>query len=212
MNTSSRKDAHARGETQFFTGKPCKNGHVSARYVSTGGCIECLRQYSGAFRTGVAPGVMTFPAQAMHIDDHAQLYVAVDYLNAQRGLPPAVRAGADAVAPSEFEKYLQKEMRKPLPVRPPLHDIERAAGVLGLAVEYRTMARPVDTWSTRGPAVSLAAVSTNDPAVRAANEAHNAALLAAEGAQAHPDVEARKAAMARALEADGYLPGEQKTT
>lgn len=27
---------------RYFTGKPCKRGHVAERYLSTRGCVECL--------------------------------------------------------------------------------------------------------------------------------------------------------------------------
>jgi len=40
----SRREAHAKGLVRFFTGKSCGHGHVSERYVSTGGCIACLTQ------------------------------------------------------------------------------------------------------------------------------------------------------------------------
>lgn len=39
----SRKDAIARGLKRYFTGKPCKHGHLSERYVP-GDCIACNRQ------------------------------------------------------------------------------------------------------------------------------------------------------------------------
>jgi hypothetical protein len=42
--TISRADAVARGELFYFTGKPCKNGHVAKRYLS-GTCIECAPAY-----------------------------------------------------------------------------------------------------------------------------------------------------------------------
>lgn len=38
----SRDDAYRAGKTRYFTGKPCKNGHLAQRYTSTGGCVECL--------------------------------------------------------------------------------------------------------------------------------------------------------------------------
>lgn len=37
----SRKAAHTQGLKRFYTGKPCNKGHVTERYVSTGGCIGC---------------------------------------------------------------------------------------------------------------------------------------------------------------------------
>lgn len=38
----SRVDAHKQGLVKFFTGTPCKHGHLEERYVSTGGCKGCL--------------------------------------------------------------------------------------------------------------------------------------------------------------------------
>jgi hypothetical protein len=39
----SRAEAKALGLKSFFTGKPCKHGHVAERYVSSRGCVECDR-------------------------------------------------------------------------------------------------------------------------------------------------------------------------
>lgn len=39
----SKADAGAYGFKVFRTGKPCTKGHTGWRYVSTGGCIDCLR-------------------------------------------------------------------------------------------------------------------------------------------------------------------------
>lgn len=38
----SRKEARARGLTRYFTGKPCKHGHVSERFSRNGVCVECM--------------------------------------------------------------------------------------------------------------------------------------------------------------------------
>lgn len=40
--TEMKLAAAARGEGRFNTGVPCKHGHLSDRYTSTGACIECL--------------------------------------------------------------------------------------------------------------------------------------------------------------------------
>lgn len=42
MNIISRANAIAQGLKKYFTGTPCKRGHVSEYYVS-GGCIECRK-------------------------------------------------------------------------------------------------------------------------------------------------------------------------
>jgi len=44
MNIISRDNAHALGLKRYFTGEPCKRGHVVERYVSTGACKSCLHR------------------------------------------------------------------------------------------------------------------------------------------------------------------------
>ena len=39
-----RDEARALGLKHFFTGKPCKRGHVAERDVSSRECVECYRQ------------------------------------------------------------------------------------------------------------------------------------------------------------------------
>lgn len=39
-----RATAHALGFKRYMSNIPCKHNHDSARYVSTGGCIQCLRE------------------------------------------------------------------------------------------------------------------------------------------------------------------------
>lgn len=37
----SREDAFAQGLRRFYSGEPCKGGHVTERYVSNGACLDC---------------------------------------------------------------------------------------------------------------------------------------------------------------------------
>lgn len=41
MELISLKDAIENGLTRYFTGKPCKRGHIEQRYVKGGRCVEC---------------------------------------------------------------------------------------------------------------------------------------------------------------------------
>jgi 5-methylcytosine-specific restriction endonuclease McrA len=50
----SREDAKAQGLKRYFTGIPCKHGHVAERYVSKWACTACVRDYSKA-RNSAAP-------------------------------------------------------------------------------------------------------------------------------------------------------------
>lgn len=58
MKAGKRKEAMLAGETTYFTGNPCKHGHVSKRFTVNGVCVECasVKQkklvangYSGAY-------------------------------------------------------------------------------------------------------------------------------------------------------------------
>lgn len=41
MNIIVRRDAQTAGLARYFTGKPCREGHVAERYVASAVCVEC---------------------------------------------------------------------------------------------------------------------------------------------------------------------------
>lgn len=47
----SREEAKSQGLKFYFTGKPCKNGHVCKRYTSVSKCVECAITYAKKWRT-----------------------------------------------------------------------------------------------------------------------------------------------------------------
>ena len=50
MQIISRIDARISDQKRFFTGEPCINGHLSERYVVSGGCLKCSAEFSAAYR------------------------------------------------------------------------------------------------------------------------------------------------------------------
>jgi hypothetical protein len=44
----SRAEARALGLKRYFTGEPCKHGHVAERWVSGRVCVECARGWRAA--------------------------------------------------------------------------------------------------------------------------------------------------------------------
>lgn len=42
----TRLDAKASGKKRYFTGDPCKHGHIAERFVSTTACVSCDREAS----------------------------------------------------------------------------------------------------------------------------------------------------------------------
>lgn len=45
-----RKDALANGYSRYFTGRPCKNGHIEQRQTSNKGCVSCLLERGSKWR------------------------------------------------------------------------------------------------------------------------------------------------------------------
>lgn len=59
---STQKAALQAHESQYFTGKPCKHGHVAPRNTATMECTQCRRGYSRAY----AKKVTTIRAKLKH--------------------------------------------------------------------------------------------------------------------------------------------------
>ncbi len=49
MEVISKPEAIAQGLDYYFTGKPCKNGHLSRRLVSNRNCEQCLKSYNKSY-------------------------------------------------------------------------------------------------------------------------------------------------------------------
>lgn len=95
MQIISRKEAFDLGRKRFFTGRECAHGHLSERFVSTGGCVRCNAERSKLFASdakkvamGMASGWFTYP---LHPDDHAKITAMCQALDMQRGRVPYVK-------------------------------------------------------------------------------------------------------------------------
>lgn len=47
MEIVTRQQAISRGLSEYFTGKPCRNGHVAKRYLQSSTCYECIHPPAG---------------------------------------------------------------------------------------------------------------------------------------------------------------------
>ena len=57
MKKIEREDAQARELTRYYTGRPCKHGHVAERYTQNGMCVECQRGINSEWhKTVTKPG------------------------------------------------------------------------------------------------------------------------------------------------------------
>lgn len=50
MQIIKRMAAAKLGLVTYYTGKPCKHGHDSRRYTTSGACVECLAASTEAHR------------------------------------------------------------------------------------------------------------------------------------------------------------------
>lgn len=55
MRTITRADAKALGLKRYFTGKPCKHGHVAERVTSSTACVICNRAACRAYKSKLGP-------------------------------------------------------------------------------------------------------------------------------------------------------------
>lgn len=53
-----RADAIKTGASVYYTGIPCKKGHVVQRYTTNGACLECIRLARVAEKTAIKAGRM----------------------------------------------------------------------------------------------------------------------------------------------------------
>jgi hypothetical protein len=84
----SRGDAARLGKDKFYTGRTCKRGHVSQRYVSSGQCVACMAARSKGFkddRAAAARGLVPFNTM-VHPDDLQTAQVLIENMNRARGL------------------------------------------------------------------------------------------------------------------------------
>lgn len=78
-------EAKAQGRKTYFTGKPCKRGHIDQRLVANANCVQCNRDNSDAFnaqRRGRPPGTSMHTEgftrdPAMWPDDGGKLRVPI---------------------------------------------------------------------------------------------------------------------------------------
>lgn len=122
----ARNEAAAQGRKHFYTGAPCKYGHDSLRFTSTGGCMACNAARSKAFSRAVATNGKAFTYN-LHPDDVGAALAYCQALDLQRGRVPAApgvtREAEPLALPADLARFrqdaLQKAAQLALPPLPP---------------------------------------------------------------------------------------------
>ena len=88
MKILSRQDAIESGNYLYFTGQPCKYGHIAQRYTKTCVCSTCHKNNAIAHRTKISAAIDNVKALRIrsHVGDHKALLDYAAMLNAARGL------------------------------------------------------------------------------------------------------------------------------
>jgi len=102
METISLKVAKERGLARYFTGKPCRNGHIAERYVAQSACVVCTRDKARDLYQQ-----MDGDARSRHYD--TRKYYVRQWKDANperyRELNAKSRAAAKLRDPDYFKKY-----------------------------------------------------------------------------------------------------------
>jgi hypothetical protein len=119
MEIISRKDAHAKGLKRFFTGKPCRRGHIRERNVKTGACLGCLSHYAREYSSKYDAPSDAMVKLTFHVspDQSATIeaFIALCGVARARGIPMPLVPNADDIA--TVNTMIQ--MLQPATVAPP---------------------------------------------------------------------------------------------
>lgn len=109
MEIFTRMEAFKQGMKRYYTGKACKNGHLSQRYVKGGMCVDCLKMHSrekynednGAWVTLH----LVVPRLAVPILLEYQ-HTCRDMVNSGKGLPPGPALPPTQAVVSDIRAHL----------------------------------------------------------------------------------------------------------
>jgi len=80
MEIIDRKTAIDLGFTRYFTGKPCKNGHIAQRKVESGSCVECARLVTSRWRQNGSKAKQNFNPKGKNLPSQDYLRECFDYV------------------------------------------------------------------------------------------------------------------------------------
>jgi hypothetical protein len=84
----SREEARKLGQKRFFTGRPCKYGHIAPRYVSTTQCVTCQLEHTRKNSGYQArPSKLAYLTRARTtIEEQGGVLLSTEYVSAKTGL------------------------------------------------------------------------------------------------------------------------------
>lgn len=86
METMTRREALNARKQKYFTGTPCKRGHLTYRYVTTGACGGCSAVYAKNYRKKFINKSIKATFEFEHEDDIKKVKIFISELNFAREL------------------------------------------------------------------------------------------------------------------------------
>lgn len=82
----TRNEAFEKKLHKYYTGRPCVRGHLTFRYVRTGQCVDCVRQYAKKFAQQTTKRTVSITIDLWNSDDIPALKAYANSLNLSRQL------------------------------------------------------------------------------------------------------------------------------
>lgn len=114
MEILTRQQAISIGSKTYFTGIPCKNGHIAKRHTTTCACTGCLKlayQKSHTKILNAAKGYVTY-SRDLHPGDWAAADAYCDALDLQRGRIPKPRAEMAAILANVYGPDIAAQLQQ----------------------------------------------------------------------------------------------------
>lgn len=133
MEITTRADAHQWGFPKFFTGIPCRKGHISERYTTNGACTQCAQQFHK-----MAPGpsselmplqpavVYTTSAMTPALVDELNTYLAqcvMHWTDSKGFMTDTMRYGYETLAKDAADKRRVRDHQMAHPGRPTIKTV-----------------------------------------------------------------------------------------
>lgn len=110
----TRREAADAGESKYYTGKPCKNGHDGMRYTASGICCKCnsdgVKKYAGRLNAAKVSRAVGAFVHNLHPDDHAAARAYCQALDLQRGRTPWAPPVTEVVVGIPFDAVKAREL------------------------------------------------------------------------------------------------------
>lgn len=103
MEVISQQEAKSQGLSRFFTGKPCKRGHICERYSADGDCVLCKKERNAKSECKECP-VKKKARDRKYYHENKETILA----KAKKRMPPEVKFIRKSIERLENRYYLSK--------------------------------------------------------------------------------------------------------